>query len=178
MLSATDLCAELEISRRSLSRWLKSGCPHQRGTGRQLLFDPAAVKAWMERVGTAAGERGVTPAGAERDFEAPADADLSTDDLRRLARLTEINLKKARQRLLDLELERRRGELVEREEVVVEHARAARIVRSRLEALPALLAPRLVAMHGEPEIHELLLDSIRTCLAELSREVAADGPVE
>ena len=52
-MNAGELCRELAINRRTLTRWMAAGCPHVRGKGRRgrLTFDHDGVIAWMRRVG-------------------------------------------------------------------------------------------------------------------------------
>lgn len=69
-----------------------------------------------------------------------------------------------------LELQQRRGELVERAEVDRQALTLARSVRDRLLSIPDGAAAALAAMTSPGQVHERLMRELESALEELTRE--------
>lgn len=69
-----------------------------------------------------------------------------------------------------LDLEERVGKLLVAEDVVKAVASAAAFLRTRLEQLPASLAPQLAATRDETHLQALLASEIEAVLGELSHQ--------
>lgn len=160
--------AALKVSRSTVDSYIAEGCPiaepaQGRGPGRANRFDLEAVRAWQkangktgrpgrpssfdrvaQRFGTLlaelAGEGGDGPSGADLD----------------IAKVRKVFAEAV---LREMEVSKRRGELLEASEV--EEGRLQRIfaVKREMEALPARLAPRLVGLE-EPEIEAALREAV------------------
>jgi len=76
-------------------------------------------------------------------------------------------------RLTKLDYEERTGKLLNADEVKVKQFNLARLLRERLQQIPRKVAPLIVAaVIAQPDqraVEELLLDSIREALEELTR---------
>ena len=174
-MTTAEICAALGLSRMTLLRYAKAGCPCSKGS-KGTEWDRAAVVAWMESMGRN-GRAGRPPAGMEapddREEDAPAQRPVPRDELSTgeplsvLARKVDLALKKARIDLLRQEHAKRAGELLDRVEVEDEVRRAILAAKSRLEGLPGALAARLVDQ-DELTIRALLAGEIEDALRELS----------
>ena len=76
-------------------------------------------------------------------------------------------------RLAKLDYEERTGKLLNADEVKVRHFNLARLLRDRMQQIPRKVAPLIVsAVIAQPDqrvVEELLMDSIREALEELTR---------
>ena len=72
----------------------------------------------------------------------------------------------------ELELEKRRGDLLPLEEVEAKWTGIASTIRERALALPDKLAPQVSAVTDDREVRELLRAEVRSWLMELSDEVS------
>ena len=182
---AQEVCADLGISRPTLTRWCKVGCPHDRD-GRLYLFDLEEVRQWMHAVGYGEGHGGDSsePPLTPEEGQAAARAiqeDTPTLDPLSVENLEEADLRELRHRHLvakvrkdvadamrkELDLQVRRGELLDREEV--EQGRLDRVSYARAVLLggPARLAPDLVGLDVEG-IEAQLSEWIDEALRELA----------
>lgn len=178
-LSASELAKALGQSRRTVSRYVTAGCPHDReGEGKRapLRFDLAAVKAWMKETARSGdvGRPAVLVSGAapERKAAERPTEDLDPDDEEDLVELT----RRANLRIKELEVEKRerleqeaRGELVPLEDVRSAWAAQIEIVKARFRALPSLLAQRLQGRSYD-EMHDAIEEELHGLLVAFSRE--------
>ncbi len=189
-ITAAELCRELKIQRRSLTRYMEAGCPHRRagnGPRAPLRFVLSKVKAWMRQTART-GEPGRPPTGAEvrrspakARAEAPADKatddldDEDADDLAELTRRVNLQIKRLEVRKRERLEREANGELVEAAEVVRLWRSQIEVVQTSFRSLPGILAQRLVHCDYdtiyealEEELHAVLVAFSETSLGELA----------
>jgi len=174
------------VTRRTLSRWLKAGLPGSR-EGKEYTFDLAKVRAWMDRYGRtgsagdpelvvdapASPRAGVSvdaPASSQTEFgplELEVDGESMSERYARARTAKEIGLAQKHH----LDVAKRMGELVPREEVAdLERSRIA-VVKVGLESLAAKLRARLAPVTTDPaEVERITEAEVRALL-----ESYADG---
>ncbi|MHB1057267.1 MAG: hypothetical protein ACYC0F_05225 [Rhodanobacter sp.] len=113
--------------------------------------------------------------GAIPDADSPA-FPVDPLSLRRSRAQAEREEALARKALRDEQLEM--GGLMQRDEVVASAADAIVQLRSRLELLPAVLAPQLAATDDEDVVRQKLRDGIEQALEELARKFTSIGKSE
>lgn len=74
--------------------------------------------------------------------------------------------------LLEIELKRKLGDLVEKKRVEAVAVKIATIVRTRIEAMPAKIAPRIVGMEASGEVARCLQKELRVVLTDMSVSIA------
>lgn len=78
--------------------------------------------------------------------------------------------------LMRMELDERRGRLIDRGEVQREAFRLGRLLRSRIQAIPDRIAATLAATDKVAQVHQLLAAEIANALEAFERkDAAADG---
>ena len=137
---------------KAITHWVARGCPYiQRGKpGVPWLFDPTAVIKWREEY-VREQARGNNDAN-----------DIDEAKLRKLA---------AEAAMAELELGKRRGELVEMEEMLDILGTQLANVRQKLLSMPTKAAPQAIAIKDAVEMETLLEEFVVEALEELS----ADG---
>jgi len=167
-LALQDLNATAERlgqNRRTLQRWIKAGCPHERrgkGARGKLWFDYEAVVAWMQAVGRT-GQRGpptvssrlLTAAAASGSAAAPAGKPATAADKLTPAQIAAMTLRVNLQiKQLDRD-KRARIEAVETGDLhdVAECQRATlrkvHAVKAVHQALPGKLSQRIAGLFGQ-----------------------------
>lgn len=139
------------VSLPTVNSWVRRGCPVlQRGSkARQWLFNTADVAQWREDEAAAA-----------------AVGDTSKMDMDEARRRNEA----AKAAMSELDLAKRRGELIEIESVAEHVGEEYSRIRAKLLALPVKLAPMLENAESLQERREIIEDGIVECLAELSAD--------
>lgn len=157
----TDLADIHGCSLPTIRAWVRRGCPviHRGGKGREWLFNTADVAQWREEQAAAA-----------------AVGDTSAMDLDEARRRKEA----AFAAMAELDLGKRRGELVEIESVSEIVGEEYSRVRAKLMGMPVKLAPVLEQATTVQEYREIVEDAVVECLSELSAdefggEESADG---
>jgi len=146
-------------SERQVRRWVKAGCPMLSGR----RFDVLQVQAWLD------ARQGREPAPRRVNGD-PRQPPLT---VQRGRDFEDARMKKARADLLELQLRKRRGELVERTEV--EKLFVARVVAvtQGLEALARALPPQLIHCRDEREMEEVISQAVRQLREIYSRPLPA-----
>jgi hypothetical protein len=80
--------------------------------------------------------------------------------------------KVAKAALLELDLKKKRGDLVEKEEVEAVAAKLGTLVRVGIEAIPAKVAPTIVGMETPGEVARYLQREVKAVLADLAKGIA------
>ena len=156
--SGQQVCEELDLTRQTLSGYVKRGCPCTKGRpGKPNLYDVGEVAAWMRQVGLT-GQRS---------------SHHSTDDLD-AAKLRKEHAMAHNWELRNAELERR---LIDFDEHLAIVRRLASTAANRLAGLPAAIAPSLVGLTaGEIQTElETQINAARAELADASRYDDADS---
>lgn len=147
-MSLQAVADELEIALDTVVQWLKRGLPGRKRGGR-WWFDMDQVRAWVDT------HRRAPPGDSRR-----ADA-----DLRKAEALASIR---------ELELGKRRGEMIDRAAVVEAVGTMAYTLRRRLQSLPAHVA---IACAGKPaeEIERILARELDSLLEIVAAAPYADA---
>lgn len=178
-IEEAQLLKRLHVTSACLARWRKLGCPvFVLGRGSRYYVEDE-VRAWMREMRLDGDYPGADTAGKEHrerllaGFQAEleeAEGDVMAERRVIKKHLEQARLKKelALAQKHEIELRRREGELLEREEV--ERSRLERVLacKANLLALPGKLAPRL-AGRTTVDIHTELELEIRTVLEEFAR---------
>lgn len=147
-VSKADLARAMGVSTVTITQWVGKGCPfEQKGSpGRPWLFSLPDVVAWRED-----------------QIQAQAVGDT-----------TKLDLNEARRRKLaaeaahaELDLAKRRGELVEIAEVAAAVGDDYTNLRAKLLALPVRLAPQCVGITNTAEVQATVEKFIHEALEEL-----------
>jgi len=126
-----DLEAEFDISKRTVKRWIAAGLPHSLVDGRRR-YSFEEVRAWMDENGRT-GERGRIEGSL--NYEGTLSGDVKEDLLR-----AKLRKEIAQANRYELDVQQRRGELLERSEVEkgriqrIAHAKATLMSTSTLAA--------------------------------------------
>lgn len=133
----------------TIDSWVRQGMPYvEKGSkGIDWLFDTSKVIKWRERK---LREEDSTP---ER---------IELDEARRRKTAAEAGI-------LEIELQQKRGEVIEREEVELGLSQAFITIKQRLRTIPERLIPQIIAETDERICSELLLSEIDDALLELSQ---------
>lgn len=179
--TAGDVQERFRVTQQTVSQWVKAGCPHSRkGSGLRapLVFDLEEVSRWVKQTGRTLrrggdrksllfklrGERGAAPDGE------PAAEEVSNLTSIELAH-AEAKLRKdvAAAELAELELERRKGLLLDAEEV--KQGQLARIARAKaiLMSIPSGMANVLADLQPH-EIEPILRERVIGALQQLATD--------
>ncbi len=147
--NSTQICEEFDVDRRSLTIWVKKGCPSEKvkgSRGPELRFDSDEVRAWTQKVGLNT-DKAVGPLAEQ---------------------LTAARLRKELATAIGHEIKnaRSKGELVEREKVEQANVQKFTAIRNKLLSLPSTVLP-LIAGVPEVEAAVVLDKQIREVLTEL-----------
>ena len=138
------LAQTFKVSPNSVTAWVRKGCPFTKQRDGSYLFDLKEVEAWRQKT------RRVRPSGEKTLAAAQIMKENALADLR------------------ELELGRKKGELIERAKVEKDAFRIGRTVRDALLALPDRLSGVLAAKSSQQKIHAVLTKEFRQCLEALS----------
>jgi phage terminase Nu1 subunit (DNA packaging protein) len=142
-MTATEIGRLFGVTGVAIGLWHKAGCPR----GADAKYDLQSVISWR-----------LTEVQSRAEAATPMDGKFTTHQLRRqqyLADLTEIDLKK------------RRGDVLDRDEFERTQIEIAKIFRSRLLAIPREMATRLQGM-DQAAIEGTLKEKCNSILRELS----------
>jgi hypothetical protein len=176
----------LGVSRQAVQKAIKAGrlqasVRRDERTGRNLIelhAGRAEWEAWTDPTKRHEHARGGRPVEAEKGTPSMFDP---AETARAAVVRTNLATTRTEQVQLDvelrrLELEQRRGNLVDRGEVQREAFRLARLVRDRLQAIPDRSSASLAALDNPGQVHQLLLEEITRALEALDpREGAAEA---
>ena len=151
-LSKADLARMLGVSLPTIGQWVGKGCPFvSKGSpGKPWVFNSADVLSWRE-------DQVVMQAMGDT-----SSLDIEEARRRKLA---------AEAALVELDLAKRRGEVIEIEEVAGVVGDDYANVRAKLLALPSKLAPQLIGIEDPAECKALIERGVSEALEELT----ADG---
>ena len=158
------------VSRPTVSSWVKAGCPHDKIKNR-TFFNLKEVSLWVKQERRALSDTG---GGDHRSLKSKLGG-LSEKD--KLVAATDIELAQARAKLrkdlaaaekAELDLEERKGQLISREEMQLQVL--AKIARARAVLLggPGVLSQDTTGDQEHDE--ELLSDWVHRALTELSTD--------
>jgi len=146
-----ELAQCLGVSLPTVGQWIRKGCPYveKGGVGKKWLFDSAEVIAWREEQVT----------------------------LQALGDTQSLDIEEARRRKLaaeatmaELELAKRRGEVIEIDQVASVIGDDYANVRAKLLALSTKLAPQLVGVESLGECQQLIERGVTEALEELTAD--------
>lgn len=177
-LTQKQYAARRGISQQAVAKMIRQGKLDGafRKEGRRYLINPGRADEILDRFhnpGRSKPPKGRPPAvipaapvadGLALDFKDLAGPSISFAEAARRAQV-------ARAALLELDVKRRRGELVERVAVEAAAAKVATMVRVGMEAIPAKVAPRGAGMSTPGELARYLQREIKTVLADLSQQI-------
>lgn len=155
LLNRTEMASHLGIAMPTLDDWVRRGCPVVRrgGKGQPWQFNSAEVRAWRDED----IRRAANPA-----------TEASPDELKRRRAVAETEL-------LELELARERGKVVDLDQYERALAVAFAEVRATLRrVVPARAARRVVGEDDETRIKAVLLEEIDGALIALAEEQLID----
>ena len=141
--SINELANMTGRDRRTVARRLES-LPSKPGANRAKLYD---TRAALQRI--------IAPTGADGEQLDPAQEKAALD--------------RARRELVELDVQRRRRDLVEVEAVISAWSTQVQIAKSRMMALPARLAPDMVRATDQREAERHIRREINAVLEELAR---------
>ena len=147
----TDLADIHGCSLPTIRAWVRRGCPvvQRGGKGREWLFNTADVAQWREEEAAAA-----------------AVGDTSKMDIDEARRRKEAALAG----MAELDLSKRRGELIEIESIAEIVGEEYSRVRAKLMGMPVKLAPVLEQATTVQEYREIVEDAVVECLSELAAD--------
>ena len=134
-----------EVSPNTVTAWIRRGCPVTKQRDGSYLFDPTKVQAWREKT---------------RRVTASVDRTLASAQFRKETALADLR---------EMEVRRKRGDLVEKVKVEAEAFRCGRTVRDALLALPDRLAGVLASESDQKKVHAILTKEIRQALEALCK---------
>ena len=143
-MNKQGLAKTFKVSPNTVTDWIRRGCPYTKQRDGSYLFDHKEVLAWREKT---------------RSVRVTGDKTLAAAQIRKENALAELR---------ELELGRKKGELIERVKVEADAFRIGRTVRDALLALPDRLSGVLAAESSQQKIHALLTKEFRQCLEALS----------
>lgn len=151
-LSKADLARAWGVSLPTVGAWVKRGCPYisKGGPGKPWIFNTSEVAAWREEQ------------AAQAALGETQSLDIEEARRRKLA---------AEAALAELDVAKRRGEVIEIEEVARVIGDDYANVRAKLLSIPTKLAPQLLGVEETAEIKGL----IERALTEALEELTADG---
>jgi phage terminase Nu1 subunit (DNA packaging protein) len=155
LVTRQDLARLFKKTPRTISRWIEEDLPAARPGrgGKATLFDLSAVVEWVIRREVAARGGG--------------------DEASLSPQLERARLDQCRREELELKLQVRRGELVEKEAERADRADLAVAVRARLRAIPDAVADQVEGLKPAA-VKALLLAKIDDALRELARGETAE----
>ena len=144
-MNRQGLAKAFQVSPNTVTDWVRKGCPCTKQRDGSYRFDLTKVQAWREKTRTvrAAGEK-----------------TLAAAQLRKETALAELR---------EMEVLRKRGELVEKVKVEAEAFRVGRTVRDALMGLPDRLSGVLASESDQRNTHALLTKEIRQALEALCK---------
>lgn len=151
-ISKADLAQYVGVSLTTITNWVRQGCPYvtKGAKGRAWTFNSAEVMTWREEK------------IAQNAVGDTASLDIEEARRRKLA---------AEAAMVELDLAKRRGEVIEIEEVAGVVGDDYANVRAKLLSLPTKLAPQLIGIDDPAECQAL----IERGVAEALEELTADG---
>lgn len=171
-VSTAELTRIIGVTQPTLGRWAKAGCPCIK-VGRGRHWSEEAVRAWMAGVGRT-GQRGGDMSlregrGTDHRVAECSTSGGSAGDLREQKLRAQIRKEIAQANKHELDVAKRRGQLLEREEV--ERQRVERVAHARAVLIggPSNLAPDLVDLDAE-QIERRLREWVHRALRELAGE--------
>ena len=138
------LATRLSVSTKSVSDWVRKGCPHTRTTRGGYVFRLRQVQAWRAA-----------------NLSSPLSPSNTLSEARRRKETALAELR-------ELDVRVRKGELVERAAVEKRFFAMVRTSRDLLQNIPDRLAGVLAAETDQARIHALLTQEIRQALEALS----------
>lgn len=165
-MNASQYSKHRGVSRTAVSKALRAG---RITAGPDGLIDPVQADAdWEANTAPRANSGAMKPpAHATRRTEIPdgAIADFNSSRARREA---------ANATLAEIELEARRGTLIDADTVRSQAFTAARAVRNALQAIPARLSAQLAGENDEKKVYRLLETAIDEACRSLAGSLAKD----
>jgi terminase small subunit / prophage DNA-packing protein len=151
-LTKGDLARFFDVALPTVTSWVRKGCPYvEKGSkSKAWIFDTAAVAGWREEQ------------AAQNAVGDTASLDIEEARRRKLA---------AEAAMVELDLAKRRGEVIEIEEVAGVVGDDYANVRAKLLSLPTKLAPQLIGIEDPAECKALIERGVSEALEELT----ADG---
>jgi len=142
--TTSEILDILGVTHRTLRNWMKEGLPYTKGTaGRSNMFDESEVAAWMKNTGrTGQPGRPKSETSNDRDHWS-------------------MRKEKALAEKYELQLERERGQLIEKAVVEQRWTNIANALQHTLQSQAAQLAPRLVGKTAQQIEEELETDTKR-----------------
>ena len=144
-MNKQGLAKAYNVSPNTITDWLRKGCPSSKQRDGSYLFDRTKVQAWREKT---------------RRVTASVDGTLAAAQLRKETALADLR---------EMEVRRKRGELVEKVKVEAEAFRCGRTVRDALMGLPDRLAGVIASESDQKKVHAILTKEIRQCLEALCK---------
>jgi len=141
-----QLSAALGISRTTIWKWHKEGLPRNPDGS----YDPETVRAWIT---TRQQSQPAEPEDGEKQWNA--------------------RYRKAKAELAELDLNKRKCQLVEVAEVDAANVRKVLALKQRLLMLPRTLAPRLVGLDAEA-IDTMIDAELRAAIRDFAGETDAE----
>lgn len=157
-LSKADLARMFGVSLPCIGQWIGKGCPYvsKGGPGRQWVFNSADVLSWRE------------DQVAQMALGDTKSLDIDEARRRKLA---------AEAALVELDLAKRRGDVIEIEEVAGVVGDDYANVRAKLLALPSKLAPQIIGAVDAAECQALIERGVSEALEELTADGIYSGEV-
>ncbi len=157
-LTKANIAMCLGVSLPTVSSWVRKGCPYvQKGSkGQQWIFNTAEVISWREEQAALA---------AVGDTKS-----LDIDEARRRKLAAEAAM-------VELDLAKRRGEVIEIEEVSGVIGDDYANVRAKLLSLPTKLAPQLIGIEDMAECKALIERGVSEALEELTADGIYSGEI-
>lgn len=150
VVNQTEIARLLDVTPKTIRAWEVQGCPVEAPSTRRgapALYSVAAVVQWREEVAA----RAASGALAAMDMEEAR--------RRKLA---------AEAALVELDLAKRRDEVVEMPITAEEVGAGLSAVRARLMAIGATVAPKLILAADTASRKEIIDDEVNQALAEIS----------
>ncbi|MEO7864101.1 MAG: hypothetical protein ABIU05_27440 [Nitrospirales bacterium] len=142
-MNKQGLAKAFKVSPNTVTDWVRKGCPCTVKSDGSYVFDLAAVRQWREKT---------------RKVCTPVSATLAAAQLRKESALADLR---------EMEVRKKRGELIERVTVEQDAFRVGRTMRDALLGLPDRLSGVLASENDQRKVHALLTKEIRQCLEAL-----------
>jgi phage terminase Nu1 subunit (DNA packaging protein) len=158
-VNKVDVAELLGVSTVAIGQWVAKGCPfvQKGGQGKSWVFDVPEVVAWRERQ------------VAQQAVGDTKSLDLDEARRRKLA---------AEAAMSELDLAKRKGELIEIEEVAAVVGDDYANVRAKLLSLPTKLGPQLIGVEEPAEAMKLVERAVTEALEELTADGIYGSPEE
>lgn len=155
-LSLSELAALLNRDRNTVMKWVnKDGCPvvqkANRDIGQAWILDVAEVVAWLE-------DRAAKSIASK--FESD-DTDISYDEAKRREKV-------AAAVMAELELDEVRREVVRVSDVIDEVSKEYAALRSSLQTVGGMVAPRLIGLNAPAQIQSVIDEAVVDVLEALT----------